>query len=119
MLQPSCNPNSTCLHVSFLGRHLSKFFFCSDLCGIKFSGFNGIVEFAWKATAYSHLALPSHTPFISLCTCMGLSFQLPKKTQAALKKINNTFYEKHPTKSHWVVRDMNKIISDSASYSKK
>ncbi|KNZ63854.1 hypothetical protein VP01_10928g1, partial [Puccinia sorghi] len=40
-----------------------------------------IVECAWKATAYSHLTLPSHTPSKSLNNCMGLSCQLPKKTQ--------------------------------------
>ncbi|KNZ51389.1 hypothetical protein VP01_3973g3 [Puccinia sorghi] len=47
---------------------------------------------------------------------MGLSCQLFKKSQA-LEKIKNKFYEKHPTKSHLVIRDMNKIIPDSACYS--
>ncbi|KNZ64624.1 hypothetical protein VP01_100g18 [Puccinia sorghi] len=49
-------------------------------------GFNGIIESAWKATEYSHLNLPSHTPSQSLHTFMRISSQLPKKTQAALEK---------------------------------
>ncbi|KNZ45718.1 hypothetical protein VP01_786g4 [Puccinia sorghi] len=63
---------------------------------INFSAFNRIVECAWKATAYSDLIIPSNTPSKSLHTCMGISFQLPKKTQAALEKIKNKFYENHP-----------------------
>ena len=92
-----------------------EFVFPDDSCGINFSGFNGIVECAWKATQYSHLTLPSHTPSDSSHTRLGLSCQLPKKTQAALEKIKNNFYENHPTKSNWGIRDMNKIISDSYS----
>ncbi|KNZ56399.1 hypothetical protein VP01_2412g4 [Puccinia sorghi] len=54
-----------------------------DLCGINFSGFNSIVECAWKVTAYSHLTLPSCNPSNSLHTYMGLSCHLPKKTQSS------------------------------------
>ncbi|KNZ44281.1 hypothetical protein VP01_9317g1 [Puccinia sorghi] len=43
-----------------------EFLFSDDSCSIKFSGFNGIVECAWKATAYSHMTLPSNTPSKSL-----------------------------------------------------
>ncbi|KNZ50060.1 hypothetical protein VP01_4620g2 [Puccinia sorghi] len=64
-----------------------EFVFPDDSCGINISGFNSIVECAWKSTAYSQLTLPSHTTCNSLHTCMGLSCQLPKKTQAALEKI--------------------------------
>ncbi|KNZ62756.1 hypothetical protein VP01_1225g2 [Puccinia sorghi] len=65
-----------------------EFVFPDDSCSIKFSGFNGIVECAYEATAYSLLTLPYHTPPNSLYTCMGLSCQLPKKTQATLEKKN-------------------------------
>ncbi|KNZ59907.1 hypothetical protein VP01_1645g5 [Puccinia sorghi] len=58
-------------------------------------GFNGIVECAWKSTAYSHLTLPSNNTSNSLHNCMGLSFQL----QAALEKIRQVFYKKDHTKS--------------------
>ncbi|KNZ63204.1 hypothetical protein VP01_11735g1 [Puccinia sorghi] len=85
---------------------------------INFSGFNGIMECAWKATAYSHLTPPCNTPSKSLHTRMGISCQLPKKTQAALEKIKQNVYAKDPNKSHWGIRDMNKIISESASYKK-
>jgi len=95
-----------------------EFVFPDDSCGINFSGFNGIVECAWKATQYSHLTLPSHTPSNSSHTCMGLSCQLPKKTRTALEKIQNAFYENHPSQSHWGIRDMNKIVLDSKSYNK-
>ncbi|KNZ54432.1 hypothetical protein VP01_294g4, partial [Puccinia sorghi] len=37
-------------------------FFPVDSCGINFLGFNGILECAWKATAYSHLSIPSNNP---------------------------------------------------------
>ncbi|KNZ44676.1 hypothetical protein VP01_8938g1, partial [Puccinia sorghi] len=40
-----------------------------------FSFHKGIVECAWKATAYSHLTLPSHSPS-TLHTGMGPSSQL-------------------------------------------
>ena len=93
-------------------------FLFPDSCGVDFSGFNGIVECAWKATAYSHLNLLSNTPSKSLHTQMGLSCQLPKKTQADLEKIKPNVYAKDPDKSHWGIRDMNKIISDSNSYKK-
>ncbi|KNZ45782.1 hypothetical protein VP01_7805g1, partial [Puccinia sorghi] len=74
---------------------------CPDhSCGINFSGFNGIVEFAWKATAYSHLTLLSNTPSKSLHTHMGISFQLPKKPPAALEKTKQNVYAKDPDKSH-------------------
>ncbi|KNZ63195.1 hypothetical protein VP01_11756g1, partial [Puccinia sorghi] len=78
-----------------------EFVFPDDSCGIKFSGFNGIMECAWKATEYPHLTLPSNNPSKSLHTCMGLSCQLPKKTQAALEKIKQNVYAKDPDKSHW------------------
>ena len=96
-----------------------EFVFPDDSCGINFAGFNGIVECAWKATEYSHLTLPSHTPSNSLHTRMGLSCQLPKRTKEALQKIKDNYYLNHPTKSHWGIRDMNKIISDSAAYNKE
>ena len=96
-----------------------EFVFPDDSCGINFSGFNGIVECAWKATQYSHLTLPSYTPSNSLHTWMGLSCQLPKKTQEALKKIQDKYYENNPEKSHWGIRDMNKIVSDSEAYNKQ
>ncbi|KNZ49871.1 hypothetical protein VP01_4731g1 [Puccinia sorghi] len=70
-------------------------------------------------TAYSHLTLPSTTPFKSLNTQMGISCQLPKKTQEALEKIKQNVYAKDRDKSHWGIRDMNKIISDSASCQKR
>jgi len=50
---------------------------------------------------------------------MGLSCQLPKKTQEALKKIKDKYYENHPDKSHWGIRDINKVVSDSAAYNQK
>ncbi|KNZ57749.1 hypothetical protein VP01_2082g5, partial [Puccinia sorghi] len=56
--------------------------------------FNGIMECAWKATAYSHLTLPSHIPSNYLQTRMGLSCQFPKNTQAALEKIKQNFNKK-------------------------
>ncbi|KNZ47775.1 hypothetical protein VP01_6155g1, partial [Puccinia sorghi] len=92
--------------------------FPDDSCGIKFSGFNVTVECAWKDTSAYSLALPSNTPSKYLHARMGLSCQLPKKTQAALEKIKQNVYEKDPDKSHWVIRDMNKIISYSSSYEK-
>ncbi|KNZ55769.1 hypothetical protein VP01_2589g4 [Puccinia sorghi] len=95
-----------------------EFVFPDDSCGINFSGFNGIVECAWKATAYSHLTLPSNTPSKSLHNCMGLSCQLATKTQAAFEKVKQNVYAKDPDKHHWGIRDMKKIISDSASYKK-
>ncbi|KNZ49551.1 hypothetical protein VP01_4943g1 [Puccinia sorghi] len=68
------------------------------------------------ATAYSHLNIPYHTPSNSLHTHMGLSCQLAKKTQVALEKIKQNFYEKDLTKCHWGIRDMNKIISESLCF---
>ncbi|KNZ62071.1 hypothetical protein VP01_1317g2, partial [Puccinia sorghi] len=73
--------------------HAGEFFFPDDSCGIDFSGFSPIYECALKSTAYSHLTLPSHNSSHSLNTCMRLSCQLSKKTQATLEKIKNTFYE--------------------------
>ncbi|KNZ64096.1 hypothetical protein VP01_10677g1, partial [Puccinia sorghi] len=96
-----------------------EFVFLDDSRVIKFSGFNGILECAWKVTAYSHLTLPSNTPSISLHTCMGLSCQFPKKTQVALEKIKQNVYAKDPDKRHWGIRDINKIISDSSSDKQK
>ncbi|KNZ60617.1 hypothetical protein VP01_15290g1 [Puccinia sorghi] len=57
-------------------------------------------SFVWKATAYSHPTITSNTLSKSLHTRMGLSFQLPKKTQAALEKIKQTVYSKDPGKRH-------------------
>ena len=93
-----------------------KFVFPDDLFGINFSGFDGIVECAWKATAYSHLTLPSHVPPHSSHTCMGLSCQLPKKTATALEKIKTNFYDNHPTQGHYTIRDADKLLEDSKSY---
>ncbi|KNZ49449.1 hypothetical protein VP01_4g12 [Puccinia sorghi] len=92
-------------------------FFPDDSCGINFSGFNGIVECAWKE--YPHLNLPSNNPSNSLHTFMGLSFPLPKKAQAALEQIKHKFYEIHPNKIKCGIRDINKIIQYSAFFNKK
>ena len=93
-----------------------EFVFPDNACGINFAGFDGIVECAWKATAYSHLTLPSQSPPNSFHTRMGLSCQLPKKTQVALEKIKNKFYVNHPTQSHYTIRDIKKVLDDSNAY---
>ena len=54
-----------------------QFIFPGDSCGIDFTGFDGIVKFAWKATTYSHFMLLSQAPSDSQNTKMGLNFQLP------------------------------------------
>ncbi|PLW18734.1 hypothetical protein PCASD_15392 [Puccinia coronata f. sp. avenae] len=38
-----------------------QFIFPDESCGIDCTGFDGIVECAWKATSYSHFTLPSQT----------------------------------------------------------
>ncbi|KNZ48309.1 hypothetical protein VP01_5761g2 [Puccinia sorghi] len=38
---------------------------------------------------------------------MGLSCQLPKKTQAALEKIKQNVYEKDPTECYWGITNKN------------
>ncbi|KNZ64538.1 hypothetical protein VP01_10181g1, partial [Puccinia sorghi] len=54
--------------------------------------------FVMIPTAYSHLTLPSNNPSKSLHTRMGLSFQLPKKTQVALERIKKNVYSKDADK---------------------
>jgi hypothetical protein len=63
-----------------------QFIFPGESCGIDFTGFDGIVECAWKATSYSHFTLPSQSSSDSQHTRMGLSVQLPKKTERAFVK---------------------------------
>ncbi|KNZ46048.1 hypothetical protein VP01_7605g2, partial [Puccinia sorghi] len=76
-----------------------EFVFPDDSCGINFSGFNGIVECSWKATAYSHLTLPSNTHTKSLHPCMGLSCQLPRRLKRLLNKSNRISIQKNLIKA--------------------
>ncbi|KNZ47539.1 hypothetical protein VP01_6328g1, partial [Puccinia sorghi] len=92
------DPGSFNCHLSFTISNLPNkpnkyndaspftFFIHDDSGGINFSGFNGIVECAWKATAYFHLTLPSNTPSKSLHTCMGYLSSSPRRLKRCGKK---------------------------------
>ena len=90
-----------------------QFIFPAESCGIDFIGFDGIVECSWKATSYSCFTLPSQTSSDSQNTQMGLSFQLPKKTERAFIKIRDKFYKKDPKKCKWIIRDIGTISDQS------
>ena len=90
-----------------------QFVFPRNGFGIDFTGFHGVLEFAWKATLYHHLTLPSSSPLNSSHTCLGYSCQLPTKTQAVLKNIKNNFYLNHQKYKDWGVCDIKKIFDDS------
>ena len=90
-----------------------QFIFPEESCGIYFTNFNGIVECAWKAKSYSHFTLPSQTASDSQHTQLGLSVQLPEKTQMAFMRIQDQYYENHPTKFSWIIRDIGTILDQS------
>ena len=90
-----------------------QFIFPGESCGIDFTGFDGIVECAWKATSYSHFTLPSQTSSDSQHTQMGLSVQLPKKTERAFIKIRDHVYENDPEKRNWIIRDIGALLDQS------
>ncbi|KNF06644.1 hypothetical protein PSTG_00518 [Puccinia striiformis f. sp. tritici PST-78] len=94
-----------------------QFVFPRNGFGINFTGFRGVVECAWKATLYHHLTLPSSSS--SSHSRLGYSCQLPKKTQKALQRMKNKFYEKSIDKQDWIIRDMAKILDDSFDYPKE
>jgi hypothetical protein len=54
--------------------------------GIDFTGFQGVVECAWKANSFYHLTLPSSSPPESPHNRLGLSCELPRKTEITLEK---------------------------------
>ena len=89
-----------------------QFIFPDKSCGIDFTGFDGIVECAWKATSYSHFTMPSQTSS-DQHTQMGLSVQLPKKTERAFINIRDKVYEKDPEKRKWIIRDIGTILDQS------
>jgi hypothetical protein len=86
--------------------------FPDESCGIDFTGFDGIVECAWKATSYSHFTLPSQTSS-DQHTQMGISVQLPKKTERAFINIRDKVYKKDPEKKKWIIRDIGAILDQS------
>ena len=91
-----------------------QFIFPGQSCGIDFTDFDGVVECAWKATTYPHFTLPSlQTSPNSQHTRMGLSVQLPKKTQRAFMKIRDKYYKNDPVKSTWIIRDIGAILDQS------
>jgi hypothetical protein len=90
-----------------------QFIFPGVSCGIDFTGFDGIVECAWKATSYSHFTLPSQTSSDSQHTQMGLSVQLPKKTERAFIKIRDHVYENDPEKRNWIIRGIGALLDQS------
>jgi hypothetical protein len=96
-----------------------EFVFPKHGFGIDFSGFQGVVECAWKATHFAHLTLPSTTPISSSHTRLGYSVQLPTKTQRALQLIKDEYYKKCEDKKDWVPRDKAKLLQDSLAYPKK
>lgn len=81
-------------------------------CFVDFEGFNGVFEVVWKANQYEHHTLPSSLPQNSLHTRLGLSCQLPKRSQMALERICDGFYDQKPD---WTFRDMDKILKSSSS----
>ncbi|POW12580.1 hypothetical protein PSTT_04218, partial [Puccinia striiformis] len=87
-----------------------RFVFPQDGCVIDFSGFNGIVKCAWKATEHNHHTLKSSTPQDSLHTRMCLSCQLPASAKAALDWIEEDIYYMD---EEWTFWDIKKIISCS------
>jgi hypothetical protein len=90
-----------------------EFVFPADGCAIDFSGFNGVVECAWKATEHLHHTLKSSTPSGSPDTRIGISCQLPASAKVALDKIEAGMYDK---KEDWTFRDAGKIVMDSLKY---
>ncbi|KNZ59281.1 hypothetical protein VP01_1769g6 [Puccinia sorghi] len=50
------------------------------------------------------------TGALVIISIMGISCQLPKKTQEVLEQFHNKVYEKHPTQSNWGIRHMKEII---------
>ena len=56
-----------------------QFIFPGESCGSGFTGFDGIVECAWKATSYSHFTLPSQTSSDSQHTQRGYFSNFPKR----------------------------------------
>ncbi|KNF03647.1 hypothetical protein PSTG_03168 [Puccinia striiformis f. sp. tritici PST-78] len=94
-----------------------QFVFPRNGFGIDFTGFRGVEECAWKATLYHHLTLPSSSSLSH--SRLGYSCQLPKKTQKALQRMKNKFYENSIDKQDWIIRDMAKILDDSFDYPKE
>jgi hypothetical protein len=90
-----------------------QFIFPGESCVIDFTGFDGIVECAWKATYYSHFTLLSQTPSDSQHTQMGLSVQLPKRTERAFIKIRDHVYENDPEKRNQIIRDIGTLLDSS------
>jgi hypothetical protein len=54
-----------------LDKFSGEFVFPKHEFGIDFSGFQGVVECAWKAKHFAHLTLPSTTPISSSHTQLG------------------------------------------------
>ncbi|POV97256.1 hypothetical protein PSTT_15189 [Puccinia striiformis] len=92
------------------------FVFPNNGCAMDFTGFNGVVECAWKATQYEHHTLEPRTPPRSLHTRLGLSCQLPSKAKCALDKIEGGEYDEE---TEWTFRDVGKIVIDSLKYDEK
>ncbi|KAI7935603.1 hypothetical protein MJO28_016474 [Puccinia striiformis f. sp. tritici] len=85
------------------------FVFPNDGCAINFTGFNGVVKCALKATQYEHHTLEPKTPPRSLHTRLG-------KAKCALDKIKGGEYDEE---TEWTFRDVGKIIIDSLKYDEK
>ncbi|KAA1122482.1 hypothetical protein PGTUg99_037679 [Puccinia graminis f. sp. tritici] len=67
-----------------------NFLFPDDHFGLKFEGFNGVVEIIWKADELSH-----HTEIStshSHHTRLGLSCEIPSTTLETLVRLQNNFY---------------------------
>ncbi|POW05264.1 hypothetical protein PSHT_10868 [Puccinia striiformis] len=93
-----------------------EFVFPNDGCAIDFSGFDGVVECAWKATKHPHHTLKSTTPKGSPDTRIGISCQLPNSAKRALDRILSGKYDK---KVDWTFRDARKVVADSHRYDTK
>ncbi|KAA1098173.1 hypothetical protein PGT21_029839 [Puccinia graminis f. sp. tritici] len=82
-----------------------NFVFPDNNFGMKFEGFDGIVEMVWKADKFSHQTEPSTSD--SYHSRLGLSCEIPSTSLQTIVRLQQKHYEKNPEA---FFRDTNHII---------